>query len=789
MKYIYILLWFSYPSILLSQSFDTRTDSVDVSMYTLKMDMRKVVAKQLIGDCIIKFSIKQFQVDTLRLDLLGLTVDSIVNHKSQTALPFRYTSKNIYISLDNSFQSNTFNNQIRIYYHGTPGMDASTWGGFYFVPPYAWNLGVGFAADPHCYGRAWFPCMDNFIDRAEYDCEYTVAKGFAATCAACLPTYQLNADSSRTYFSQNTTAENYPTYLASIAVGPYEMLTWQHSSNNQQVPVVLAAEAKDTSNVKASFKNLDSCISGYIESYGPYRFNKVGYSLVPFNSGAMEHVGNIAYPRYAADGTLAYEHLYAHELSHQWWGDNTTCRTPEDMWLNEGWASYSEALFVEKVYGKEAYKKYVADNHLDVLHYAHIRDSIYWPVSGVPSKYTYGNTVYKKGSDMVHTLRGYMGDNAFFKACRHFQDSFSFSDVSSDDLKRTFQLHTTADLTSFFKNWIYSPGFPHYEVYLKGVTKSGNTWSAFCKLERKGMGGSPIHKDQLLHYTLIGENFEEFDVIQKNNFDHDSFFVFSVPFKPVYVLFDKEENWSDAISDDILFVKADSTYNLKHGLMTIYSPFFNDSAFLLVQHHWIAPGGNPPAGTLLSPNRYWTVGGVWPIGFEFSASLNYNGQRNMSGGYLDDKMPFKAEDSLLLFYRLNPSKPWELCTDYTKTMGSKADKKGIMDIIKLKQGDYALGIGNPKLAINKLEPIDEKGILELIPNPSNGQATGRLSAPLTEDAFVRVFDSSGKEILVKNLPKNTREMSLQIGTLGVYLVSIHTKTGRQVATGKLIIGQ
>ena len=85
--------------------------------------------------------------------------------------------------------------------------------------------------------------------------------------------------------------------------------------------------------------------------------------------------------------------------------------------MNEGWASYSERLFLEHLYGKERYKNSIRDNHKSVLHYAHLRDGDTLPVSGIGHENTYGMHVYDKGADMVHTLRGYMGDSAFFKAC------------------------------------------------------------------------------------------------------------------------------------------------------------------------------------------------------------------------------------------------------------------------------------------------------------------------------------------------------------------------------------
>ena len=116
----------------------------------------------------------------------------------------------------------------------------------------------------------------------------------------------------------------------------------------------------------------------------------------------MEHATNIAYPRYAiANGDKTSETLFAHELAHHWWGNTITCKTQEDMWLNEGWASYSERLFLEAVYGKKAYEDDIEANHHSVLQFAHVLDEAVLPVSGIGHANTYGRHVYDKGARSI----------------------------------------------------------------------------------------------------------------------------------------------------------------------------------------------------------------------------------------------------------------------------------------------------------------------------------------------------------------------------------------------------
>ena len=161
---------------------------------------------------------------------------------------------------------------------------------------------------------------------------------------------------------------------------------------------------------------------------------------MPFNAGAMEHATNITYPIYAVNGGLGQEELMAHELAHMWWGDNVTCQTDGDMWINEGWASFSEYLFLEDVYSRERYESAMKADLREMLQFAHHREEMYRAVSGQPHEYVYGDHVYKKGALVAHNLRGYMGDEAFFSAIDQFMEQFKHSAVSSDSLEKWFSI-------------------------------------------------------------------------------------------------------------------------------------------------------------------------------------------------------------------------------------------------------------------------------------------------------------------------------------------------------------
>jgi aminopeptidase N len=178
----------------------------------------------------------------------------------------------------------------------------------------------------------------------------------------------------------------------------------------------------------------------------------------------MEHATNISYPLFAINGTLDYETLMAHELSHHWWGNLVTCRTAGDMWINEGLASYCEALFMEGMYGTEAYKKYVRDNFKEVLTRAHRNDGGYYALADIPSALTYGDHVYKKGALIAHNLRGQLEDSTFFSIIQSLMESYSYDNISTSELKAYWQSLTQQDVTTFFEDWIEQPGLPEFRI-------------------------------------------------------------------------------------------------------------------------------------------------------------------------------------------------------------------------------------------------------------------------------------------------------------------------------------
>jgi len=386
-KIILVFIIFYINNYLINAQENNYRDSVDVAHYQINMDFSDLESKQIKANTILKITAQKDELKSIALDLLGLKVDKVLLNKK--AIKYSYNSKVLRINLDKIYtKKDTL--ELNVYYHGTPKKDKS-WGGFFITSEYAFNYGVGMKALPPNYGRVWYPCIDNFTDRATYEYHITVKKEHTAVCSGTLNKVDEYANKYIYHWQLN---KPIPTYISSIAVSDYVVLKDTVKGLERTIPIEIYVNRKDKEAGKITFAHVKDFFHAYEKAYGAYQWEKIGYVATPFKNGAMEHATNIAYGA-NCNGNSTCEYTLAHELSHHWFGNLVTCRTEKDMWLNEGWAVFSEAVFEEHLRGKQAYKNYIRKKHKRVLQYAHLLDKSYLPLYGIPHAQTYGETVYR----------------------------------------------------------------------------------------------------------------------------------------------------------------------------------------------------------------------------------------------------------------------------------------------------------------------------------------------------------------------------------------------------------
>lgn len=758
--------WSQTQKIIVDAPGPTRSDSLDIVHYDLSLTIRNLASKSIGGTAIIKVTSKvnglsQFTLDLLKLNTSGVQVNGVAQIFSQT-------DSTLFIQLSSPKQANdTF--EIAISYGGQPVTDAS-WGGFYFSGDYAYNMGVAFTSNPHNFGRCWFPCIDNFTDRATYSFHITTDSLFKAVCNGLILPETIHPDGSTTWNWELN--QSIPTYLASVAVGKYEFLKYEFVGQTRTYPIWIAVVAADTTKAKASFAKLNNALACFEQKYGAYPFDRVGYVGVPFNAGAMEHATNIAYPNYAINGGTNYETLFAHELSHMWWGDLATCRTPEEMWLNEGWASFNEALFLECVYGKAAYTNDIQTKSITVLHNAPSDDGAWLAVSGVPHNATYGTHVYKKGALMVHTLRALMGDSAFFAATRAYMQTYQFKDVSTEDLKKAFQPFTTKDLTSFFQKWIYSAG--HSDIVMSGYTQIGNTYH-FDFRELNRINNLTTHSLPFTFklYLSNGSAIHRSFTLTNGQTSWDTTLTQGISMTDYGINEDQRVQLAHITQKQ----PADTTGNIAFA-NTLFSANVQTAGVagdsLVITHHWVGPTdvNLRTKGIRISSERYWTVQGKQQEGFKAWGFFNYNG---IPSRFLDTELIPQTEDSLVLLYRQNPNIDWAIHTDNTFQPGTnKADKTGRFWVNDLKRGEYAFGRRDANVVGLKEVLTPAKVGFNIIPNPTDSE--NHITLMFAQNTYVKdisIINLQGQLIKQINIDKKQDQSVVDIHDLpqGQYIIT------------------
>ncbi|MDH5187150.1 MAG: M1 family aminopeptidase, partial [candidate division WOR-3 bacterium] len=331
---------------------------------------------------------------------------------------------------------------------------------------------ICYSITPPSDSRFWFACFDEPWDKAEQGCQIniTVPDSFIACANGVLDSTVTNsANHTKTYFWTH----RFPisTYLMCFAASRYATFShWFHYTVNDSMEVKYFIWPEDSIAAVNSFALMIDMLEFFSqpEIFGSYPFITEKYGMVavyPFVWGGMEHQTMVTihrnWVRYGSESGIS------HELAHMWWGDMVTCLDWPNVWLNEGFGTYSDALYHEYRHGLSSFINLMNQR---AQYYFNEDQRTRFPVYNPPpeSLYAYG-TIYCKGSWILHMLRYLAGDTTstpgiFFQALRAYGDSFRFGNAHTEDYKRINEAFTGLDLSDFFSEWIYQAGYPNYRV-------------------------------------------------------------------------------------------------------------------------------------------------------------------------------------------------------------------------------------------------------------------------------------------------------------------------------------
>lgn len=483
------------PALPAYQASATRSFDLIHTRLDLKFDWEE---EAVIGHAWLSLS-PYFQAsDHLVLDAKGFTFQNVTLEPSGQSLDYRYNGQQISIDLGRKYErADTI--QIGISYIAHPSEEGGSWAitsdkGLFFINPRGeetdkprqiWTQG-----ETENNSR-WFPTIDKPNERCTQEMILTVDSSLATLSNGVLVSSTLNNDGTRTdYWKMD---QPHAPYLFMLAVGEYAVVEDRWG----EIPLQYYVEPEWKDHAKAIFPQTPEMLDFFSRLLDyPYPWPKYSQVVVrDYVSGAMENTsavvfGDFMYGRERELVDVLYnEKIVAHEMFHHWFGDLVTCESWSNLTLNEGFANYSEYLWLEHHYGKEEADYHLVAEWEDYIYEA--RDNAHPLIDYhyASRDHMFDRHSYNKGGMVMHMLRNYLGDEAFFAGLNRYLSQNAYSDVEADELRLALEDITGQDLNWFFDQWFFQKGHPKLDI---SYSFDENAKEVVIKIEQtQGADGMP----------------------------------------------------------------------------------------------------------------------------------------------------------------------------------------------------------------------------------------------------------------------------------------------------------
>ncbi|MAF26286.1 MAG: M1 family metallopeptidase [Gemmatimonadota bacterium] len=424
-------------------------DLYDALHYDLELNLDPS-SQTLTGTVTATVRVTGASIAEVDLDLSsGMSVASAT--AGGAAAAFAHGSDVVTVTLDRTYSTGE-SVVLSVTYLGNPAGGAFGWDS-HSGQDMIWTLSEPYGA------RDWWPSKDQNTDKPDsVDIRITVPDHLTAVSNGTLVS-DIDHGATRTFHWHSS----YPiaTYLVSLAIHPYTYFSdWYTPTPTDSMEVGFWVFADHYVAVQATYAKTVPMLGSFAAAYGEYPFLNEKYGHAEFNwGGGMEHQTVSSLGAWSED-------LISHELAHQWWGDEVTCADFGHIWLNEGFATWSEAYWKETVDGAGTYRDYM--------------DAAAYYGSGtiiVENPANFGSIFdvdlsYNKASWVVHMLRGVMDDTDFFAGLQLYRATYGGGSATTEQLRDVMESVSGVDLDAFFQQWIYGEYFP---VYRPSWTHGGGT--------------------------------------------------------------------------------------------------------------------------------------------------------------------------------------------------------------------------------------------------------------------------------------------------------------------------
>ena len=376
-------------------------------------------------------------------------------------LEFNHSGNKIHIELPNTIGWND-TVDVRIDYSAYPRKGTYFFGPDETYPDQPWQAWTqGETEDNH----HWVPLYDYPNERATFETILTVDKKFQAVSNGELVSLKKNENGTHTWHWR----ENFPmvAYLISFVVGEFEKV----EDSYKDIPVNYWVYKENRKETNRSFGLTTDMMKVFGDLSGiEYPYEKYDQIIVDnFMFGGMENItlthntDRTMHDEFASPD-VSSEGLVAHELAHQWYGDMLTTRNWENIWLNEGFATFLSRVYRHMKFGQDE-GEYIRYGEMQSYFGSNKR----WSRPTVCNKYynpidLFDGHVYAKGSLILSMMENVLGKDAFWKAVKHYTKENQYKCVETQDFKKSIEEVTGQNLDWFFKQWLYEAGYPKYDV-------------------------------------------------------------------------------------------------------------------------------------------------------------------------------------------------------------------------------------------------------------------------------------------------------------------------------------
>ncbi|WP_196895641.1 M1 family aminopeptidase [Aureivirga marina] len=545
------------------------TSNYDLTYHKLDWKLNpNAVFAHIEGTVTSDFTAKE-EMSTIAFDLAdNMTVTEI--KQGENELLFTHFDDILTIYLSETLQIGE-SSTVEVTYNGYPE-SGSGFGAFtkssHNGTPIIWTLSEPYGA------KQWWPCKQDLIDKVEnIDIFVTTPSEFVVASNGLKISEEISGLDKTTHWKHDYPI---PAYLVAIAITNYTIYTelaYEGTTNEFPIDNYVYPESLELAQEKTPVTvDIMELFGDLFEMY-PFKEEKYGHAQFGWGGG-MEHT------------TMSFmgnfnRGLIAHELAHQWFGDKITCGSWSDLWVNEGFATYSNALVIENFDGEEAFKNWRINKTGNIKAlpdgsvYVHENDTIN------ESRLFSSRLTYNKGAMLLHMVRKHIGDEDFFQGIKNFlnDDNLAYDYAKSEQVIEHFEATSGEDLTEFFNDWLYGQGYP---LYSSNWSQNGN--DVEIELMQGQSDPSVDFFEIRLPVEFIGENGESHIEIL-NNTENNQLFTVTIDFPVSSVVIDpnfdyilkKETNLSvENISsnvidlnlfpnptDGILYVKENERISIK----------------------------------------------------------------------------------------------------------------------------------------------------------------------------------------------------------------------------------